>query len=245
MNILVTAGNTQAPVDRVRCLTNVFSGRTGAAIAHAARSRGHTVALATSHPDSLYEFGIDPRQPPERFQLLPYRTFDDLANILQTQLRSSPFHAVCHSAAVSDYLPAGAFSPRPGAFFNARTGDWEGRGAPPGLIEQKAGKIKSQEPELWLRMVRAPKLIDRFRTPWGFEGILVKFKLEVGMSDDDLLQVAEDSRNQSAADLMVANTLEGAKHWAFLGPIGDGYERVPRAELPERLIAAIEELQGS
>jgi phosphopantothenate-cysteine ligase len=42
----------------------------------------------------------------------------------------------------------------------------------------------------------------------------------------------------------VANTLEGAKHWAFLGPIGDGYERVPRAELPGRLIAAIEELQG-
>ena len=32
MNLLVTAGNTQAPIDRVRCVTNVFSGRTGAQV---------------------------------------------------------------------------------------------------------------------------------------------------------------------------------------------------------------------
>ncbi|HEY2908611.1 MAG TPA: phosphopantothenoylcysteine decarboxylase, partial [Gemmataceae bacterium] len=66
MNILVTAGNTQAPVDRVRCLTNIFSGRTGAAIALAAWTRGHTVTLATSHPESLHDFDVDPRQPFER-----------------------------------------------------------------------------------------------------------------------------------------------------------------------------------
>ena len=30
MKILVTAGNTQTPIDQVRCITNVFSGRTGA-----------------------------------------------------------------------------------------------------------------------------------------------------------------------------------------------------------------------
>ena len=50
MNVLVTAGNTQAPIDRVRCVTNIFSGRTGAAIANAAWGRGHAVTLATSNP---------------------------------------------------------------------------------------------------------------------------------------------------------------------------------------------------
>ncbi|MFO0803298.1 MAG: phosphopantothenoylcysteine decarboxylase [Gemmataceae bacterium] len=29
MKVLVTAGNTQSPLDRVRCITNIFSGRTG------------------------------------------------------------------------------------------------------------------------------------------------------------------------------------------------------------------------
>lgn len=242
MNILVTAGNTQSPIDRVRCITNIFSGRTGAAVALAARDRGHAVTLATSHPDTLYEFGVDPRSPGERFTVRPYRTFDDLAALLHTHFRGGPVDAVCHAAAVSDFLPAGTFSPTPGTVFNARTSAWEGHTGPPALTEQRAGKIKSTAPELWVRLVRAPKLIDRFRSPWGFEGILVKFKLEVGVSDEDLLRVAEESRNTSAADLMVANTLDGAKHWAYLGPLGTGYERISRDELPARLVLAVEAL---
>jgi phosphopantothenoylcysteine synthetase/decarboxylase len=245
MNVLVTAGNTQSPLDKVRCITNIFSGRTGAAIASAAWHRRHTVTLATSHPERLLEYGIDPSDPAERFTLLTYRTFDELATILQTQLRGQSFDAVCHSAAVSDYLPAGTFTPEAGTIFNARTSTWEGRGTAPKLIEQKAAKIKSTEPELWVRLVRAPKLIDRFRSPWGFEGILVKFKLEVGVSETRLLEVAEQSRNQSAADLMVANTLEGARHWAFFGPFGDNYERIPRAELPDRVMVAVEDLHAA
>lgn len=242
MNILVTAGNTQSPIDRVRCITNVFSGRTGAAIARTAWGRGHAVTLVTSHPEALHDFGVNPRDPGERFAVQPYRTFDDLVAILQARIRATAFDAVCHTAAVSDYLPAGAYAPDPGTFFNARTGEWQGRGDVPTLTEQKAGKIKSSEPELWVRLVRAPKLIDRFRDPWGFRGILVKFKLEVGLSDEELVDKAEVAREQSAADLMVANTLDAADHWAYLGPVGDRYDLVPRRELPDRLVLAIEHL---
>src|SRR5262249_589672 len=95
----------------------------------------------------------------------------------------------------------------------------------------------------WLRMVRAPKLIDRVRQPWGFTGTLVKFKLEVGLGDEELLRIAERSRQHSSADLMVANTLEGASSYAFLGPLGGQYQRVGREELAARLLDAIERLQ--
>ena len=242
MNFLITAGNTQSPIDRVRCITNIFSGRTGAAIARTAWGRGHTVTLVTSRPDTLLEFGMNSRDPGERFAVLPYRTFDELTTLLQTQLRNSGHDAVCHAAAVGDFLSAGAFTPDPGTFFNARTGQWEARSGPPTLSEQKAGKIKSTEPELWVRLVRAPKLIDRFRQPWGFAGILVKFKLEVGIGENELLEIAEASRRQSAADLMVANTLEGAPYWAYLGPRGNRYQRLDRRELPDRLVLAAEDL---
>jgi len=109
----------------------------------------------------------------------------------------------------------------------------------PALVDRSAGKVKSDEPELWLRLVRAPKLIDLVRTPWGFAGVLVKFKLEVGVGEEQLLDVAERSRRHSAADLMVANTLEGADAWAYLGPINGAYERVARPELPARLVEAV------
>jgi phosphopantothenoylcysteine synthetase/decarboxylase len=241
MNFFITAGNTQSMIDQVRCITNIFSGRTGAAIARTAWGRGHRVTLATSHPGGLAEFGINFRTPPERFAVVPYRTFDDLATIMQTELRSGSYDVVCHSAAVSDYLPAGTFTPNPGTFFNARTGEWESQAGRPTLTEQKAAKIKSSEPELWLRLVRAPKLVDRIRQPWGFTGILVKFKLEVGISESQLLVVADASRVQSDADFIVANTLDGAADWAYLGPLAGHYERIPRRELPDRLIATIED----
>ncbi|HUR53913.1 MAG TPA: phosphopantothenoylcysteine decarboxylase [Gemmataceae bacterium] len=242
MNFLITAGNTQSPIDRVRCVTNIFSGRTGAAVARTAWGRGHTVTLATSRPDALLEYGMNHRDPGERFTVIPYSTFDDLTNIFVAQLRTVQYDAVCHSAAVSDYLPAGTYAPDAGTFFNARTGFWEGRNGDPSLTEQKAGKIKSKEPELWVRLMRAPKLIDRIRKPWGFAGILVKFKLEVGIGEQELVELAEAARVQSAADLIVANTLDGAAHWAYIGPQNERYERVVRRELPDRLVLAVEYL---
>ena len=88
--------------------------------------------------------------------------------------------------------------------------------------------------------MRTPKLIDRFRREWDFQGVLVKFKLEVDVTDALLVEIAEQSRCHSAADLMVANTLEGMQSWAFLGPLSGQYERVPRQELPVRLIEEVE-----
>ena len=72
--------------------------------------------------------------------------------------------------------------------------------------------------------------------------MMVKFKLEVDKTDEELLAVAEKSRAQSQADLMVANTLEGAGLWAFLGPVQGQYQRVGRRDLAERLLDNIERL---
>ena len=91
-----------------------------------------------------------------------------------------------------------------------------------------------------LRLVRGPKLVDRFRNPWGFGGVLVRFQMESGLGDADLIAAAEDARKACGADLMVTTTLEAAAHTEFLGPIGDRYDRVPRRELPDRLVLAVE-----
>ncbi len=123
------------------------------------------------------------------------------------------------------------------------TGRWQGAdGESPTLLDRRAGKVKSDENELWLRLTRAPKLVDLIRDPWGFHGVLVKFKLEVGLEENDLLRVAEQSRRHSHADLMVANTLEDAAHHAFIGPIAGRYQKVNRGELAARLLSALERL---
>jgi phosphopantothenate-cysteine ligase/phosphopantothenoylcysteine decarboxylase/phosphopantothenate--cysteine ligase len=146
---------------------------------------------------------------------------------------------VIHSAAVSDYRVEGIFAPTADTMFSPETLMWETpNGAPARMADRSAGKVKSNEPELWFRMVQNPKLIDLIRPLWGFSGVLVKFKLEVGVGEEQLLEVAERSRAHSAADLMVANTLLGL---TFIGPIGGKYERLnSRRDLVSNLLDAVE-----
>jgi phosphopantothenoylcysteine synthetase/decarboxylase len=239
MNVLVTAGNTQVLIDRVRCLTNVFTGRTGAQLALRAHERGHAVTLHTSHPDVVAELHGGPLRS-DRWSVWRYRTFDELHELMRGAIQPGGLDVVIHSAAVSDYLSGGIYAPAPETRFDPGSGLWSG--SPPALLDRAAGKVKSDEAELWLRLVRAPKLIDRVRTDWGFRGVLVKFKLEVGIDEARLLEIAERSRRQSSADLMVANTLEGAATWAVLGPLGDGYRHVARRDLATHVIGAVEGL---
>ena len=218
MRIFVTAGNTQAPIDRVRCITNIFTGRTGAAIALEAYRRGHHVTLATSHPETIDDVNPDP----SRWRCRPFRTFDELATLMAQHLRGEQTDAIVQCAAISDYLVAGVY---------ARSEDqW---------IDRAADKVSSDDPELWLRLVRAPKLIDKIRSDWNFHGLLVKFKLQVSINENELLAIAERSRRHSSADWMVANTLDGSTEWALLGN-DHGYKKVTRAELPGALLDALE-----
>lgn len=230
MKILVTAGNTQTPIDKVRCLTNIFTGRTGARIAIEAVRRGHTVKLFTSQPEPVAQLGgwVFLPQSDRPIEIETFRTFDDLSRLLENTIPEENFDVIIHAAAVSDYALEGVFAK-----------DDKGK-----LIDVSAGKVKSHHAELWLKLVPTPKLVDRIRGEWGFKGVLVKFKLEVGVSDNQLLDVAEKSRVQSGADLMVANTLEGMNAFAYLGPVGGRYEKVERSNLARRLLEAVEQMRS-
>jgi phosphopantothenoylcysteine synthetase/decarboxylase len=243
MNILVTAGNSMVPIDRVRCLTNIFTGRTGTRIALHAHERGHTVRLLTSHPAVVSELRGAPGMSAPRWSVQPYQTFEELQTAMQAGLLDGRLDVLIHCAAVSDYQAGGIYAPAEGTHFDVQQLRWQGPvNQPPTLVDRAAGKVKSDEPELWLRLVRTPKLIDRIRTDWHFRGVLVKFKLEVGIDETALRDIAERSRCQSNADLMAANTLEGVREWALLGPLEGRYERVSRLRLAPRLLDAVERL---
>ena len=241
MNLLITAGSPSSPIDKVRRIGTVFTGRTGAQLAQIAWGRGHTVTFLTSNVDRLPEIPADAGLSERRMQPVIYSTFDDLAALVQQRVKSKEIEVVIHAAGATDYLVAGTFSPELGTYFNARNKEWEAR-AKPKMVEQPADRINSAEPELWVRLVRSPRLIDRLRE-WGYRGLIVRFAVEVAKSDGELRGAAEFTRKQSGADLIVASTVESLVHWSLIGPVDGRYERVPRREVPDRLMLIIEHMR--
>jgi phosphopantothenate---cysteine ligase (CTP) len=242
VKLLITAGSTQAPIDKVRSVVNNHDHKTGTILARTAWTRGHHVTILTSEPEALTDLPDAANDSERRFSIVPYRTFDDLTGLLQSAVKSGAYDAIFHAAAISDYLIAGSYTMQKGTSFNARTKTWDNSRMPPTMDEQKGLKITSKEPELWIRMVRAPKLIERFRKQWGFEGFLVKFKQTSGLADNQLVELAETSRLKSDADLIVASTVESANHWSYVGPVDGNYDRVAKRELADQLILTLEHI---
>src|SRR4051812_19507999 len=117
MDILVTAGNTLVPIDRVRCITNIFTGKTGAAIALAAHARGHGVTLLTSHPEAMAELHQEATPPDGRWTMRRYTLFNELRQQLAALIEGGRLDAIIHCAAVSDYLAEGVYAPVAGTHF--------------------------------------------------------------------------------------------------------------------------------
>ena len=220
--ILVTAGTTRTPIDKVRSIDNVFRGRTGARIAEYFADKGCDVTVLTSSPELI--------TPRPNLNIVSFKTFDNLFCLMKLQLHRRFFDVVIHSAAVSDYQVEGMYQQV------GDTYETNGRKLREMTRLDSSGKVGSDHDELWMKLTPTIKIIDQIRSPWGFQGVLVKFKLQVGMSDEELIGVATKSMKHSDANLIVANTLEDFTRKAFIiSNKGGDPVCVGRDDLPARL----------
>lgn len=131
-----------------------------------------------------------PDQLPACLELVRFKYFNEFLKLVQNSLQKENFDVVIHSAAVADYCP----------------------------IESEEGKIKSRQENLVIRLQPTPKIVDQMKQ-WAHDIFLVKFKLEVGLSNEALIERAYESMLHSQADLMVANNFRDVKeasHQAFI-----------------------------
>jgi phosphopantothenoylcysteine decarboxylase/phosphopantothenate--cysteine ligase len=108
----------------------------------------------------------------------------------------------------------------------------------------RRGKIASSQDKLVVSMVPTPKVIDRLHQI-APEAILVAFKLESGLTREELLARAGSTMARAGARFVVANLLAGhgcENHGAILLDSNDKTEELPtRRGLAERLIQRLEE----
>jgi len=230
MRVLITAGNTRERIDDVRDWGNVFTGNTGYAIAQAV-AQVADVDLLTSNAAHLAELA-GAQTTPHRIAGSAFKTHEELRGALSALTARNKYDAVFMTAAVADYKPVRAYA------VLERRPDSSTPGLETWVVRDvQGGKVKGSYPTVAFLGEQTEKIVDLFRGPWGHKGLLVKFKLEVGIPREELIRIGQASRKASGADYLVANTLDmvtGDAAGAFL--LSDaGEEWVPRTELAGRM----------
>ena len=201
MNVVVAGGATIAPIDDVRLMTNVSSGRFAAAITEACLERHervwHIHAAAAALPflrDSRFDLESRPRAEMirllnlrdrwlaerDRLKLIPLEigTVLDYATVLRRVLETNPIDVVILPMAVADFEP-----------------------------EPATGKISSDLEALTVHCRTTPKVI-RLVKDWAPSVYLVGFKLLSRQPLEVLIGQASTACVTNRADLTVANDLE-------------------------------------
>lgn len=209
--ILVTAGPTWVPVDRVRVLTSVFSGETGLRIARYFSNLDADITLLMGPGRAKFE-----KNDWNSMNIEQFFYYEDLDKLLHDKLKDEHFDIIIHSSAVADYTPVNKFN----------------------------GKIPSDSKDLTIELESTEKLVDYIKKE-APDSFLVKFKLQVGKTQSELLDIALNSLKNSNANLIVANDLDemiGKNHIAYiLDSIGKVKKVLTKEELCECLAREISE----
>ncbi|WP_422929519.1 phosphopantothenoylcysteine decarboxylase [Singulisphaera sp. PoT] len=234
MNVVVTGGGTIAPIDDVRSITNVSSGRFSAMISEAWLRLGADVwhihapsALLPYQRSARFDLETpDPEAEMARLERLrdeyqgvrsrlhrvPLRvgTVAEYANTLRHVLQTQSIDVAMLAMAVSDFEP-----------------------------EPFLGKIDSDAETLLIQGRHVPKVIRSVRD-WAPNVYLVGFKLLSGVSQAELMREAEDACLVNRADATVANdlqTLRAGQHTVHVVRPGQAPETLgPGDDLGDRLV---------
>jgi len=183
--ILVTAGGTREPIDSVRYIGNMSSGRTASRLADELIIAGHQVTWLGA------EDAVTPDLP---CAMSRFYSFDDLALQLQELLAASEYDVVIHAAAVSDFSVASVLT---------QEGD---------TLDNPTGKLSSGA-DLLLRLKPNPKLLDRIRN-WSKnpEVQVIGFKLTDTEDPQQRYAAVKKQFDDSDVDVVVHNDLADMGH---------------------------------
>ncbi len=169
MKCLVTLGGTREFIDPVRFISNVSTGRTGSAIAQGFIKNGWEVTvLAGAHSEI----------PDGCTSVSRFDGYQSLDLMLRDHLRRTPYDAVVHSAAVSDFSPT----------------------------RFEVSKVESDSDSLVLELKKNPKIIDRLRVySLNPKIVVVGFKYTHTSDPEKRLNAVESLLARNVCDFVVHN----------------------------------------
>ncbi|WP_413612708.1 bifunctional phosphopantothenoylcysteine decarboxylase/phosphopantothenate--cysteine ligase CoaBC [Bdellovibrio sp. HCB-110] len=181
VKVLVTAGGTQEPIDTVRVISNLSSGRTGIALAEAMTQMGFDVTLLQAHGSPKTE-NVSRRD--------YFTSFASLDEKMKNYLSSEDFTHVIHAAAVSDY--------------SVDSIEVAGKKYRPFEVK----KVSSDSEAMNIHLKRNHKIVDRLKDYSKNKDLqVIAFKLTSHASSEERKAAVEKLFKGSKADYVVHNDL--------------------------------------
>ncbi|MBX3016507.1 MAG: bifunctional phosphopantothenoylcysteine decarboxylase/phosphopantothenate--cysteine ligase CoaBC [Bdellovibrionaceae bacterium] len=217
--VLITAGGTIEPIDDVRHIANESTGQTGVDIANALAEMGAEVTLLAAKHAPRSAANLRRRE---------FRTYQDLADALKSELSERDYTHIIHAAAVSDYSVAKVVQ---------------------GSFEVGGGKIPSGSP-LTLELRPNPKIITQLK-PWSRNKTakIVGFKLTSQLSDEEARQKVKTLFDQCPCEFVVQNDQRGLNreknehpYQIFRSDLSVAASGTTRADLVQKLSSLIAEV---
>lgn len=175
--VLVTSGGTEEYIDDFRILTNISSGALGLITAKRLAVDFDVYYVCTR--SSIGQATLLNVQGIKKIQQV--RSVAEAQDAIQSIIIDEKIDAVIHAMAVSDFS----------------------------FKRNKDIKCKSTDPEAFIEYMRQiivvnPKIITKIKQ-WRPETLLVGFKFEIGLSNEELIGLAKTSIEKNKCDLVIAN----------------------------------------
>jgi phosphopantothenoylcysteine synthetase/decarboxylase len=209
MSLVVTCGPAYEPIDGMRRITNVSTGRLGTALSDAFGAAGYRVICFRAE-------GSTAPAPSLAAQTLPFGTNDDLAGALEALSRQELVHAVFHAAALCDFRVAGVRNPA---------------GEP-----VRSAKFATRDGRLTLELEPATKVLPRLRG-WFPGARIVGWKYELAGTRREALAAAWRQIQESATDACVLNGAAYGPGFALCEPVEQVIPCESPAQLCQCLLA--------
>lgn len=244
MNILVTAGGTSEKIDNVRSITNHSTGRLGKAVSEEFLMHGHHVTYLTT------PYAVKPEMS-ENLIIEEIETTEELQHKMEQLLSSQVFDGIIHSMAVSDFSSETSLPEETLIQALASSLAEKQELTQPiieetiktvidqlGTQEQKEKKISSNTERLLLFLKKNPKIISMIREKQP-TAIIVGFKLLVGVSEKELIEVGSATLKKNQCDFVLANDLETIHGESHHGILIDAEGRTEAAETKQEIAQLI------
>jgi phosphopantothenoylcysteine decarboxylase/phosphopantothenate--cysteine ligase len=177
MKIIITAGPSYEPIDRVRRLTNFSTGELGTLLAEAFAGAGHKVILfrgeSATFPPPLWPV-----------EVIPFKTNDDLESSLRRLLKKEEVAIVFQAAALCDYRVKQVV---------------DNAGQP-----VQGGKFPSRIGALQLTLEPLPKVIASLRRMFP-ASLLVGWKYELDGTTEEVVAKGRQQMDEYLTDVSVLN----------------------------------------